>query len=79
MYRLDFRNPIENSPEYRSSVLTMLPYLRSLDFAKGKVKYVCASISIKKMVDFSYLVTDRERIKPANDRMRKKRKKKHSL
>ena len=38
MYRLDFRNPIENSPEYRSSVLTMLPYLRSLDFAKGKVK-----------------------------------------
>ena len=32
---LNFRNPIENSPEYRSSVLTMLPYLRSLDFAKG--------------------------------------------
>ena len=44
MYSVDFRNPIENSPEYRSSVLTMLPYLRSLDFAKGKVKYFCALI-----------------------------------
>jgi len=27
-------NPLENNPGYRSSVLTMLPYLRSLDFAK---------------------------------------------
>lgn len=27
-------NPLENSPGYRSSILTMLPYLRSLDFAK---------------------------------------------
>ena len=30
------RNPLENSPDYRSSVLKMLPYLRSLDFAKGE-------------------------------------------
>jgi len=28
------RNPLENKPDYRSSILTMLPYLRSLDFAK---------------------------------------------
>jgi len=27
-------NPVENSPNYRSSVLKMLPYLKSLDFAK---------------------------------------------
>jgi len=27
-------NPLENSPNYRSSVLKMLPYLKSLDFAK---------------------------------------------
>jgi len=27
-------NPLENKPDYRSSILTMLPYLRSLDFAK---------------------------------------------
>jgi len=27
-------NPLENTPEYRASILTMLPYLRSLDFAK---------------------------------------------
>merc|ERR1711988_2063319 len=27
-------NPLENAPEYRSSILTMLPFLKSLDFAK---------------------------------------------
>ena len=34
------RNPLENSPNYRSSVLKMLPYLRSLDFAKGEFSFL---------------------------------------
>jgi hypothetical protein len=33
---LMYRNPIENYPDYRAAVLAILPYLRSLDFAKGQ-------------------------------------------
>ena len=29
------RNPLENYPNYRTTVISMLPNLKSLDFAKG--------------------------------------------
>ena len=32
------RNPLENYPNYRTTVISMLPNLKSLDFAKGILK-----------------------------------------
>ncbi len=38
-----YRNPIENYPDYRAAVLAILPYLRSLDFAKGTYN-MCSTV-----------------------------------
>ena len=67
-------NPLENSTNYRSSVLRMLPYLRSLDFAKGE-DILESDFAFHNFHTFS--VTDGEReVKP---RSRSRKQKKSSL
>ena len=70
-------NPLENNPGYRTSILTMLPYLRSLDFAKGGLKIM----NIKLYNNICFPVTDRERADQPDKSSgsRSRRKKKRSL